>query len=367
MQIRNQRPISRLHGALLAALITVVVFFIALIANRSGSAALESAVRINTSNIHDVQVEGEYIYYLEAGSLHCVNSKGKFKWNTSVDRNSGFKVTGKGIAVWSGSRLRIVDIDTGVVIGNVSTPSEIISAVVGDVYVAVVLSPEHNSTVLLLDHYGNTVDTLTDFKEVTVLTCGFFEGRELFWIMTLDSTGSLPTCRISTFKPGKRETGSITDMEQVIYNVMFRSSYICATGTDYMRVYDYTGAEQVNQRLTVYGWYLEAVDSSSDNPLMLFVPSAQAGENMQINDIRCVKGSDEHLLHFPVVCSQLKCFGNTIYGFAGSQLAVGTYGSSNSTVYALPLYVNDVLGITSSRVAVVTSGGSLYMIQLPEA
>jgi hypothetical protein len=366
MNIDLSKPLGKLQGILVALLLMAVTFFVALIVKHAPDAPLESAVRLNTSGLGDVQVEGDSIYYIEAGSLHCVSSDGKFKWNVGVDKNSRFKVTGKGIAVWNGSRLRIVDLKTGVVLGNPSINGSILSAVVGDVYAAVVIGPEHNSTVLLTDLGGNIVDTLTDFKDVTVLDCGFFEGRELFWIMTLDSTGSLPCCKISTFKPGKRETGSITDMEQVIYKVMFRSSYICAVGTDYMRVYDYTGAEQADQRVMVYGWYLESMDGSGDNPLMLFVPNNQSGESMHISDIRCIKGKDEYMLHFSVACTQLKAFGDTVYGFSGDKLAVSTYGSTASNLYALPLSVSEVIGITANRTAVVISGNSIYMIKLPE-
>ncbi len=365
MNIDLSRPLGKLQGILVAVLLVAVTFFVALIVKHAPHAPLESAVRLNTSGISDVQIEGENIFYIEAGSLHCVSSSGDFKWNVSVDKNSRFRVSPKGVAVWYGSRVRIIDIKTGLVRGTPSVSGNILSAVVGDVFAAIVIGPEHNSRVLLTDLNGNTVDELTEFADVTVLDCGFFEGRELFWIMTLDSTGSLPCCKISTFKPGKRETGSITDMEQVIYKVMFRSNYICAVGTDYMRVYDYHGAEQTSQRTMVYGWYLENVGASADEPLMLFVPNAQAGETMAIKDIRCIKGGEEKMLHVPISCSQLMGFGNTIYGFSSNRLAVANYPNSSANVYALPLNVNEVIGITTDRTAVVVSGNLIYMIKLP--
>ena len=118
--------------------------------------------------------------------------------------------------------------------------------------------------------------------------------------------------------------------------------------------------------MNVYGWYLEAVDSTSENPLMLFVPNSQAGDTVAIKDIRCVKGTGDHYLHFPVACTDLCAFGNSVYGFAGTYLAVGSYGSSDSNVYRLPVNVSEVLGITSERYAVVSSGSAIYVIKLPE-
>ncbi len=360
------KPLGRLQAILLSFLCCLVAFLAGLIAVSSRTTPLEDAVRLSATNVSDVQVSGEYIYYLEAGSLHCVDTSGRFVWNTGVDAQSSFRVTQGGIACWRGTRLQIIDIKNGVVVGNVNAGKSILTAVVGDVYAAVVVGPEHLSTVLLTDTFGNVVDTLTDFDGVTVLDCGFFQGRELFWIMTLDSSGSTPTCRISTYKPGRRETGSITDMEQVIYKVMFRASNICAVGTKNLNVYDYTGSEKTGERVTVYGWHLESVDENSDDPLMLFTPNTQVGENIAIKDIRCIRGKSENYLHFPVACSQLIAFGDSVYGFAGAYLAVGSHGSGTSNLYQMPVNVTQVMGITDERYAVVKSGSSVYVVKLPE-
>lgn len=367
MKLDLYSPLSRLHAILLSILACAVAFLVALLVTSSRAVALEDALRLSANNISDVQVEGEYIYYLEAGSLHCVTVKGKFEWNTGVDRSSNFKASSYGIAVWRGSRLQIIDLSNGVVIGNANVQGDILMAVVGDVYSAAVVGPEHNSSVVFTDRYGNIIERLERFEGVTVLDCGFFEGRDLFWIMTLDSTGSTPSCTISTHKPGRsKETGSITDMDQVIYSVMFRSSNICAVGTESLNVYDYTGALRSGESVNVYGWHLETVDKTSDNPLMVFVSNAQVGDTVKIKDMRCIKGTNESYLHFPVACSNLIAYGNTVYGFSGSYLVVGTYMSSQSSIYRLPVNVTDVLGITSKRYAVVTSGSAIYVIKLPE-
>ncbi len=367
MKLDLYKPLNRLHAMLFSVLVCAVAILIALLVSSSHAVALEDALRLSATNISDVQVEGEYIYYLEAGSLHCVSVNGKFEWNTGVDRSSNFKVTPYGIAVWRGSRFQIVDLSNGVVVGNANVQGDILTAVVGDIYSAAVVGPEHNSSVVFTDRYGNIIERLERFEGVTVLDCGFFEGRDLFWIMTLDSSGSTPSCSISTYKPGRsKETGSITDMDQVIYKVMFRSSNICAVGTNRLDVYDYTGSLRSGESVNVYGWHLEAVDGTSENPLMVFVPNAQVGDTARIKDMRCLKGTSENHLHFPVECSDLSVFGSTVYGFSGSYLAVGTYGSSRSNVYRMPVSVDDVLGITSERYAVVTSGSAIYVLKLPD-
>lgn len=366
MELDLRKPLDKSKAILVTVLVLLIAFGIALIASHSGNIPLKSAIRLNTTNTGDVQTGGEYIYYLEAGSLHCVSSRGKFEWNVGVDSGSHFRVSSKGIAVWSGQRLRLINRNTGAPMGSYTASTDILSAVVGDKYAAAVLGPEHNSTIVLMDLDGNVRDTVDNLSDLTVIDCGFFDGRDLCWVMCLDSTGTLPTCRISTYKPGKRETGAITDMEQVFYKVMFRSSYICAVGTNFMKVYDYTGQEKEDERLTVYGWYLEAVDSiQSDDPLMLFVPNRQSGEVIEMQDIRCIKNGEEYMMHLPEKCDRLMCRGNTIYGFNKNHLIVGTYGSPMQNLYELPMMVDEVIGITEDNVAVVTSGSFIYMITLP--
>lgn len=349
----------------LVVAMTLAAYLIALAMREGGDTPLSSVVRLNTVSNRDVRVSGKNVYYLEGGSLHCVTSEGKYVWNLGVDSDSEFSASEHGVAVWNRKKLTLVDKETGHLLTSKTMDGEILSALVGDRYAAVVIGPEHASTVALLNSSGDVVDTLTSFDGYTVLDYGFYEGQELFWIMTLDSAGSTPSCRISTFIPGKRETGTIEDTEQVIYQVMFRSNYIAAVGTNYLRLYDYTANEKKNQRVTVYGWYMEAVDKRSDDPLMLFVPNQQMEGSIAISDVRMIRGSSEQIVHLPVVCSTLLADGSTMYGFSQEYLVCSAFGEKKSTVYKLPVLVDTVIGITTDHTAVVTSGGSIYLIRLP--
>lgn len=350
----------------LAVALTMAAYLLASLFQSDQSTPLASVVRLNTATNREVQVTGDTIYYLETGSLHNVATSGKYIWNVGTDIDTQFKTSDYGVATWNRRKLSLLDKKTGSLLFTKNMEEEILSAMIGDRYVVAVIGAENDSKVVLMNHYGTVVDNLTDFKGYTVLDYGFFEGRDLFWIMTLDSTGSVPTCKISTYIPGKRETGSITDSEQVIYQVMFRSSYIAAVGTNYMRLYDYTGAEQTKERTTVYGWYMEAVDKrTTDNPLMLFVPNAQMEDNIEISDVRMIRGSSEQIIHLPVACRQLEAIGNNFYGFSKEYLVKGSFGQKTSTVYKLPVTVDNVIGITTDNTAVITSGGSIYLILMP--
>ena len=365
MDYREKMKVEKGTAIVIALVMTLVGFFFATLLESDSDAPLANVIRLNTSTNREVQISGRYVFYLEAGSLHCVNAEGSYVWNLGVDSDSHFSVTDHGVAVWNRKKITVVERETGHVLATKNMQSDILTACVGEIYVAAVLGPENESDIALMTLSGVMVDTIDSFHGYTVLDCGFFEGRELFWMMTLDSSGSVPTCRISTFIPGKRETGSIMDYEQVIYQVMFRSSYIEAVGTNYMRLFDYTGSEKKDGRVTVYGWYLESVDKRSDDPLMLFVPDRQVEGDRAIQDVRMMYGGEEKIIHLPIVCKQLEAFGTNLYGFSQTHLAIHAYGSNQTTVLKFPVAVDTVIGITSDNTAVVTSGGAIFMVRLP--
>lgn len=365
MDYKRQYTLTWPAAIALAVALTLAAYLMARLFASGADTPLSSVNRMSVPANREVQVSGEYIYYLESGSLHCVNSEGKYVWNKAVELNSSFYATPHGVACWSGKTLSMYDKDTGGLLGSRQLDSEILSARVGDAYAAAVLAPEHDSTVKLLDLNGNDVDHLTGFTGLTIMDYDFFEGRDLFWLMTMDTGGSMPTCKISTYKPGKRETGVIEDMEQVLYQVMFRSSQIAVVGTNYLCMYDYHGKEIEEDRTTVYGYYLHAVDKSVDNPLMLFVPNRQSEGASGITDVRMIRGRSESLIHLPRECTHLEAKGTTLYGFSGRYLVKNEFGEKTSKVYTFPVDVETVLGITSDKTAVVTSAGSIFLVRLP--
>lgn len=365
MDYKRQQKLTWTAAIAIAVALTLAAYLLARLFSSGGNTPLSSVKRLSVPANRNVQVSGEYIYYLDSESLHCVNSEGKYVWNKATEVNSDFFATPYGVACWSEKTLSIFDKDTGGLLGSPPLDKEILSARVGDAYVAVVLGPEHDSTVKLLDLNGNDVDHLTGFSGLTIMDYDFFEGRDLFWLMTMDTGGSMPTCKISTYKPGKRETGVIEDMEQVLYQVMFRSSQIAVVGTNYLSMYDYHGKEIESDRTTVYGYYLHAVDKSVDNPLMLFVPNRQSEGSMGISDVRMIRGRSESLIHLPRECTHLEAKGSTLYGFSGRYLVKNEFGEKTSSVYTFPVDVETVLGITSDKTAVVTSSGSIFLVRLP--
>ena len=193
--------------------------------------------------------------------------------------------------------------------------ADILSAKAGAVYTAVLLSPEHDSTIVILENGGREVDRLT-FADQTVLDYGFFSNDTLFWVMTLDTSGTVPTTAISTYRPGRMIVGSITDAQQLMYQVMFQSSQVVCAGTTHLKVYDYTGREDESRRTLIYGWYLAAVEDGVDDPMMAFVPGAQYGAGGEMRDVRMMRANVDEIVRMPFACSTLVAKGDRVYGFS---------------------------------------------------
>ena len=123
--------------------------------------------------------------------------------------------------------------------------------------------------------------------------------------MTLDTSGTVPTTAISTYRPGRMMVGSITDAQQLMYQVMFQSSQVVCAGTTHLKVYDYTGREDESRRTLIYGWYLAAVEAGVDDPMMAFVPDAQYGTEGGMRDVRMMRANVDEIVRMPFACTTL--------------------------------------------------------------
>ena len=218
---------------------------------------------------------------------------------------------------------------------------------------------------VLLENGGREIDRLT-FADQTVLDYGFFSGDSLFWIMTLDTSGTVPTTAISTYRPGRMIVGSITDSQQLMYQVMFQSSQVVCAGTTHLKVYDYTGREDESKRTLIYGWYLAAVEEGVDDPMMAFVPDAQYGTGSDMRDVRMIRSNADQIVRMPFSCIALVAKGDCVYGFSeDGHVMVARVGQQKVDAYLLEVPAAQVYGVTDDRVAVMGSGNTVYLVTLP--
>lgn len=310
-------------------------------------------------------INNGFVYY-DGSSIAAVSSNAEMKWSYLIGGNADFDATNYGVAAWSNQLLTLIDGEMGTTTFSGNMESEILSARVGEKYTAVLLGPEHDSTIVLMERGGRRVNSIT-LTNQTVIDYGFFSNGSLFWVMSLDSSGTAPSCTINTYRPGKEIVGSIHDSEQLMYGVAFQSNYFACVGNTYMKVYDYTGVkEDKNSRKLVYGWYMAALDGVEDDAMMAFVPTDQYDSQTGMQDVRMIRANLDQQVRMPYGCQSLFAKGNRVYGFSNQGfVSIAEQGKSQVNAYQLPMVFDNVYGVTSDNVAVIGSGNVIYLMRLP--
>lgn len=351
-------------AVVIVAVACVAAYFIARAIVQSNSTQLRGQVQTTALAGQTVEIMGNGIVYYDGISVHALDSSGRRLWSFAAGANADLSVGDGGVAVWSGDTLSLLSRDNGAPFFSNDVGREIIDAHCSTYYTAIQVGDEHDSDVIIIDSSGRQVDVIS-FPSLTLLRFGFFNNGSLFWAMALNTQGTTPICTISTYRPGRMLAGTISDTSQVLYEVVFRQSSIRAVGTIYIKSFSSTATEITSERTLVYGWYLMSIDETSADPLMLFVPNEQSDGSTLISDVRMIRGLDETAIRLGYPAIRVSALGDTMYAFANQYLSVARTGSEDVRVYTLPIYVDNVLGVTNDKVAVVLSGGYVYLMPLP--
>ena len=337
----------------------------ALFNNAFAGDKLGSMKAVNIANIQDLQTTaGGFVYY-DGSTVSSISSSGKVEWSYLVGGGAGFKASDYGVAAWSGRTITLINAHSGATIFNGTMARDVLSAFIGDKYTAILIGEEDNSTIVLMENGGKQVNQI-DLQDVTAVDYGFFSNESLLWVMVCDSNGTVPKCSIQTYRPGKEYLASITDNEQILYDVMFQSAQVCVVGDTYFKVYDYAGNEDAAKRELVYGWYLSSFDAGAADPLMVFVNDAQCKGESDIQDVRLMRSNLDRIVHMPFGCRSVLAVGSSVYGFSsnGHLMILDDAASGTPRSYQLGIAIDQVYGVTRDGVAVVRSGASIVLVNL---
>jgi len=320
---------------------------------------------IEIANLQDLQATADGFIYYDGSTVSSIDSTGDVRWSYLVGANAGFSATDYGVATWVGKTITLIDGKSGSTSFNGNMAENVLSAYVGDKYTAILVGEnEANSTIVLMESGGKQVSQIV-LEDVFAVDYGFFSNGTLLWVMVCDSNGTVPTCNIQTYKPGKEIVGSIHDNEQLAYAVMFQSNQVLVAGDTYLRTYDYTGTENKAARKLVYGWYLADCDESSTDPLMAFVNDSQYSGQSAIQDVRLMRSNLDRVVRLPFGCMDVATVGNTVYGFASDgHLVIMSTLDNSAQSYQMNLHIDTVYGVTQDGVAILGNGGTIYLVDL---
>ena len=363
---RNQT--DRLPWAIALLIVATAIVF-ALVAGRLiGGAANRSSYdykAVQLAHNLGLEVVNDGFVYYDGSYIGSVTTQGRIKWSYLIGTEAEFHANANGVAAWSGESLTLIDSQTGTPSFSGAMEADVLSASIGERYTAVLLGPEYNSTIVLMEPGGRRVNSIT-LTNQTVIEYGFFSGGSLLWVMSLDTSGTVPSCTVNTYRPGKEMVGSIHDNEQLVYGVVFQSSYFCCAGDSFLKVYDYTGKEDRSRRRKVYGWYMAALDESAlDDPIMAFVPNAQYDSTAGMQDIRMIRSNLDQQVRMPYGCQSLIVRNDRVYGFSTEgYVAIASQGSRTVSAYALPMMFDKVYGVTADNMAILGNGNIIYILNL---
>lgn len=374
----ENKPTLRLSGVAVLGLVIVLCALAYFLANHfvNMRANRLEVISVSARSDQNVQTVGDGLMYYDGAMLHALDGRGRQVWTHNAGSYADFHVSEAGVATWSGAMLSLLSLNNGTAQFSGQVGSTVISARMGRYYSAVQIMPrqensgqteadltEHNSTMLILDPGGRQVDRIP-LPSQTVIDFGFFYDGRLFWVMSLDTEGTVPVCTITTYKPSQMLTGVIDDPTQLVYKVMFQQSKIRTVGLTYIKDWKYTGEEIEENRLLIYGWSLIDMDEKQANPLMVFVPTNQSDGTLGVSDLRTIQGQEDRSIRLPGAASQVFARGNTVYAFSNDRVMVWDQRQTEPTTFALPVYIERVIALTDNHTAIVAAGNAVYMIPL---
>ncbi len=365
MEHAHAKRLSWIAAIIVSACICLAAWLISGWVTGSGNdAMLTDVVLLPCTASQKVKVWENGVLYSDGTSLHALDGSGRQKWTYPVGTGLDFAVSDQTVAAWSGTTLALLDSKSGASVLTTTMDDPILSACAGPTYAAVLTGEEHNATLNVLDLNGRQVDTIS-LASLTVLDFDFFSDGSMLWVMLLNTEGSQTMSMVSTYRPGRVQSGSITDTQQLVYHVSFTSSSVQTVGTSFLKYYDYTGMEQTDQRRLLYGWTMLSSDPSASSPLMVFAPENEVSTAATISDLRVITGASDRIVRLPFSSYAVAARANTIYGFSERCVMIYPLSAKRATAYSLPFETSSFLGITNSRAAVLVSGDSIYLVSLP--
>jgi hypothetical protein len=359
---------ARLPWIIVILIVSLVLtfswLFALLIRNAAGGSDFGSYKALAIGESAQIELTGDGFVYYDGSTITRVRASGEAAWTYLVGTGATISAGEASVAAWAGETMTLLDMETGIPTYSNAQGKAVQSVRVGARYVAAHIGAETDGLIAVMEMGGKRVYE-AEFQQETVIDYGFFSGGNLLWAMALDTNGSVPTCEITTYKPGSRRVvGLISDAEQLMYNVTFQSANIRLTGITYLKEYDYMGMENPARRKLVYGWTLMSADEG-DDPLMAFVPTGQSGGQGEMKDVRMVRAGLDQIVRMPFACEALVARGGHVYGFSrDGHVMVAAAGRQKVNAYQMPFEIDEVFGVTRGGAAVVRAGGMAYIISL---
>ena len=197
------------------------------------------------------------ILYLSEGTLYLLDANGGAVWDIKQDlADSKVTCSDTLICTYAQKSLQVLSF-TKEQLFSTSLDADIMDVRCGQSSIAALTSAADETGALqyyisLYNDKGEAAAKRIELASKPVIDFGFNAGGDLFWVLSLDSSGVVPVSYITTYKTDGSITGSIEIDTQVVEKVYVTSDSIFASGTNDLLSYSYVGAKQADT--LIYGW-----------------------------------------------------------------------------------------------------------------
>jgi hypothetical protein len=347
-----------LAALLLAACIALPIMFFA----REGSFDKARLTAMKPSDPRISNSEG--IFYAHEGVLHCIDAQNGERWVADLfAQDVSLSASGSVVAAYDVTTIRVYDPD-GTTLFDRAFQQTICSVACGTGALAILLEDDSGVfSAVVTDLEGRILDTITNIPGRHVMDLGLY-GKDMLYVLALDTSGVSPISCISTYRPGQAMTGSITSDGQLFEKLFFSGDQIFAVGTSYVISYSYTGLE--SSRMLVYGWQVRAWDMSSGAPLMVFAPRTPGQTENRISTIRIASlpGYDRPV-YLPPGCVDVVSGRGRFFCFTKSAAYAYNKDGVLLKTYTLPAEVDAAWPLMDGDAVLLVHGEECWVSLLP--
>ncbi len=369
--VKSKRRKQLRNWIILIAVILAVIAVINLV-SFLGRTTTVSALPLPCYAHQDVTVFQDGVLYYDGASIHFVNAGGGIEWSYPVGDGASFSVSEDHLVIWAGTQLFIVDAK-GKPSYNESMEAPIQFARIGKKYAAVVAGDDLKSTLTIKDLQGTQVDTeIEAFDGMLLLDCGFYgANNEYMWTLAYDVYNPAIATIMHTYQVGAMNTGEVNLGEHLAYKVIYADNLLNVFTTQQMYIYDYKGAQNVNDTMLVYGWkYLDHAVPERGATQFLLAPTAQTSSVQSITELRVFSSSLDRRYTLPSSCVGAAIDAGRIFAVSDQYLYAGKVASQRFYAHDMNLPDDRIatafVGLTNNGYAIVISNNEVFSVSLPK-
>jgi len=344
----------------LAVLITGLVMLLT-----RGREVKDSLTLLPFTSDQDYFCVGDTIVYVDGAYLTCIDASLDEKWKLEMWASGlDYAASDDMIVATSGSTIQVVDGNMQLLFFGEIPEGVIRSARAGinkfAVYVDQPLTDSTLSYIEVFDTAGNMIYQLSA-TDRNILDYGFDAESDELYVLELDVDGVVPISRICTYRPETQSMTGINDLkDQLVSSVYLTGDKIYAMGTNSLTTF--TSLTQTS-KLLVYGWAVEDICITQDNPVFVYVKSDEMDASFSV--VRVIKYTgDEIKINLPPGVFSVLHTGEKIYCFASDSIFVYTVEGKYQRTHELPFAATDAQKAIDGY-AFVAEGDAVYLLPLP--